>query len=356
MSESSLVIAAVGATKELRASLSEYEKSVFTRYQELKENINTLQMIFLRLASIDNSIAFETFTTCSESLKEIIGELSFDINVDRDFNEYISSFLDAVHCVVIKPFDPSSILGLCRFFYRYRNRKSFVEAAEALSKYHHYLLSKDTDLVVLNGVQRFMFNKNFDETIELISNIKQRLSTLKNKLQTSAKQKITKGMKVSDVDLRQDYFEFTSRFSEYLNMVFTQMIFSRSNNRDAIQQLFPGIEALEELAPFVMHVEAEALYLGRSVCGIVLASMEGLIKECKKIGGKLLSVSENAFLAVREFLFNIRRKSAAAEAKADQKGSGIELDDMLALYERENKEFSGFVKAQNEIRKLGRKI
>jgi len=125
------------------------------------------------------------------------------------------------------------------------------------------------------------------------------------------------------VDLRGDYHLFLRKYTAHIFVIFSQLIVAKSTNQAAIQSLGQGCDLIEKLFPLVTNIEVAAPYFARSVCGIVFSSMEALMVDCKRMGGKVGQSSDFAFLAVREFLFNVRRKIAEAEREAMFQKTGI---------------------------------
>ena len=165
------------------------------------------------------------------------------------------------------------------------------------------------------------------------------------------KTKIIRDSKKSDIDLRGDYAIFLKNYTRELFIIFSQLIVAKSSNQQAVQSLSTGCDAIEKLLPSIANLEFAAPYLARSVCGIVLASMESLIAECKFRGGKAAQSADLAFSAVREFLFNVRRKIAESERDKMSQKSGTSITDMLAVIERDNRAISEAVEFQRQVRK-----
>ena len=165
------------------------------------------------------------------------------------------------------------------------------------------------------------------------------------------KTKVANDRRQPTVDLRGDYQMFLRKFTDELFIIFSQLVVARCTNQLAIQSLSTGCDAIEKLFPLVMNVEVPAPYLARSVCGIVFSSQETLLSECKAMGGKAAQSAEFAFLAVREFLFNVKRKIAEAERDAMSQKTGIGIWDMYAVIDREKKMMDEHVKFQRSIRK-----
>ena len=163
--------------------------------------------------------------------------------------------------------------------------------------------------------------------------------------------KIVRDLHHSYVDLRRDFRRFLKKFTDNIFIIFGQMVVAKTASEDVIRPLSSGVDAIEKLRPFIMNLEIPAPYMGRAVCGIVFASMEALIAHCKEQGGKSQESCNLAFLAVREFLLNIRRKTAESEQEHIMQKTGIGINDMYAIIERDRKLMAEQKDFQGSIRK-----
>ena len=344
---------AVKAATTLRKSVRDYERECSKKYRSLNLYLWRTMKIFTQF-SIDEqpeTIGHKTFEKCREAIKVLIEETAFDMKRDRTFLPFITGLTDCFNKVCQDPHDAESVGELITFLMDHQTRRSFHEAARSLNEYHHLILCNDSDKAARQLVSEGIIEYEFKATAIMISQIKSRLINLQEKITKAMKTKDTIDIRRSHVDLREDYELFIKKFIENVFIVFTQMIAAKSRNRGAIKSLASGVEAIEKLFPLVMNIEYPAPYLSRSVCGIVLYSMDALLNESKVYGGKALQCATDAQLAVREFLFNVRRKIASIEREQAMVKPGIGIPDMQVVVDRENRAITAASEFQRSIRK-----
>lgn len=233
----------------------------------------------------------------------------------------------------------------------HQTRAGFYKAAKALSEFNHYVLCVDSNRAAEALVNQSLEEMNFRKMSLMVASLRTRFNTLLNKTDLAMKTKVAHDNKHSDIDLRGDFQMFLKKFTDHLFIIFSQLVVNKSQNQEAIQSLSTGCDAIEKLLPEIMNIEIAAPYLARSVCGIVFSSLEGLLAECKVYGGQAALSGESAFLAVREFLFNVRRKIADSEREKSSDKTGIGIKDMLAVIDRDNKMINEAVQFQQSLRK-----
>lgn len=345
---------AVGAATNLRKNVREFERECSKKYRALNTQLWRVMNIF-RQYSIDEdpgTVGHKTFERCRESFKILIEEAAFDMKRDRAFLPFIETFTEKVMAVVEAPHRARSLGNLSVFLLSQQTRPGFFEAARALTDFTHFVLCEDSNRAARKLVDDSTSEYEFRTTTMMISQLRNRLTNVKTKVELGMRIKTVIDIRKSHVDLRPDFQTFITKFNENIFYVFTQMVAMKIRNIAAIQQLATGVEAIEKDLPLVMNIEYSAPYFSRSVCGIVLYSMDQIINCAKEMGsGKTLQCTNDAQLAVREFLFMIRRKVAEADEESNLARRGIGIPDMQAVIDRETKAMNAAAEFQRSIRK-----
>jgi hypothetical protein len=296
------------------------------------------------------SVGQTAFGKCREALRTLIEESAYDMKRDRMFVPFIEEFTHKVDKVIAAPYSSDALAGLGSFLILHQTRPGFFKAAMALSEFNHFVIVTDSNRAAAELAATLLVAQQFRTISLMIASLRRRLVTLLHKTELALKTKITiTGRKT--VDLRADFHSFLLKWTEEIFGIFSQLIVARCTNSEAVQSLSSGVDSVEKLFPLIVNVEVPAPYFGRSVCGILFSSMEIMSDECKKLGGKAAHASNMAFLAVREFLFNIRRKVAEAEQEASYLKTGIGIEDMYAVIERDNRLMKEQIEFQRAVRK-----
>ena len=340
---------AIEARRILRKS--EIEASV--KYRTLNLSLWRTIAIFTQFAAneSESSIGHRAFLKCRDAFKTLLEECSYDMRREKQFLPFIEEFTAKINQLIQSPHDSERLAALGSFLLMHQVRPGFNSAAKALSEFNHFVLVQDSNRAAEQLLSDATQTTTFRKASLMISMLRRRFITLLSKVDLALKTKLQYDTKRSDVDLRSDYHNFLVKYTNNLFIIFTQLVVARTTNIEAIQKLSTGCDAIEKLFPSVMNVEAPAPYLGRSVCGIVFFSMESLMDQCKKMGGKTQQCAEEAFLAVREFLFIIRRKIAESEKAKALLKTGIGIADMYAVVDRDNKIIKQQIEFQRSIRR-----
>lgn len=338
---------------EVRKNLRKQEREAAAKYRQLNLSLWRTVDTFNRLAVDEGSgsTGYETLTRCRDAFKTLLEESAYDMKRQKEFLPFIDEFTSKVNGIVENPHRSESLSGLASFLMLHQTRPGFYTASKALTNYNHFVLVSDSNhaaqMLLKNATNMVVFRR----ASLMIITLKRRFQTLLDKVDLAMKTTLKNDTKHSDVDLRADYQTFLINYTDQLFIIFSQLIVAMTTDVDALQQLSTGCDAIERLFPSIMNVETPAPYLGRAVCGIVFSSMDGLIEICNKMGAKTQHICEQAFLAVREFLFIIRRKIADSELSRSITKDGIGIADMLAVLDRDNKMMSQQTDFQRSIRK-----
>lgn len=345
---------AVNSAQNIRQNVREFERECSKKYRTLNTQLWRVMNIFRQYAIDEDpgTVGHKTFEQCREAFRILIEETAFDMKRDRSFLPFIQEFTDKVMAVTESPRRPKTLGALCVFLLSQQTRQGFYEAARALADFTHFVLCEDSNKAARKLVEDSQTEYEFRTTTMMISQLKNRLINVKNKVDLSMKAKTQIDIRKSHVDLRSDFATFITKFNENIFFVFTQMVAMKIRNIAAIQQLATGVEAIEKDLPLVMSIEYSAPYFSRSVCGIVLYSMDQIINTAKEMNsGKTVQCTNDAQLAVREFLFMIRRKVAEADEESNRARRGIGIPDMQAVIDRETKAMNAAADFQRSIRK-----
>ena len=338
---------------EARKALRKQEREITAKYRALNLRLWRIMVVFGQYAAEESpgSVGYSTFNQCRDAIKTLIEESAYDIKRDRLFLPFIEEFTQKIDKVIASPQDSQCLASFGSFLMIHQTRPGFYKAAKAISAFNHYVIVTDSNRAAKELVEQVLITQKFRSVSLMIAGLRRRFTTLLSKVDLAMKTKIVNDRRHSGVDLRGDYQMFLRKYTDELFIIFSQLVVAKSKNQLAIQSLSTGCDAIEKLFPLVMNVEVPAPYLARSVCGIVFSSMETLISECKGMGGKAAQSAEFAFLAVREFLFNVKRKIAEAERDAMSQKTGIGIADMYAVIDRDKKMMDEHVKFQRSIRK-----
>ena len=338
---------------EARKALRKQEREVTAKYRALNLRLWRIMVVFGQYAADESpgSVGYSTFNQCREAIKTLIEESAYDIKRDRLFLPFIDEFTQRIDKVIASPQDPHCLSSFGSFLMIHQTRPGFYKAAKAISAFSHYVIVTDSNRAAKELVEQVLMNQKFRSVSLMIAGLRRRFQTLLSKVDLAMKTKVVNDRRHSGVDLRGDYQMFLRKYTDELFIIFSQLVVAKSKNQLAIQSLSTGCDAIEKLFPLVMNIEVPAPYLARSVCGIVFSSMETLISECKGMGGKAAQSAEFAFLSVREFLFNVKRKIAEAERDAMSQKTGIGIADMYAVIDRDKKMMDEHIKFQRSIRK-----
>ena len=338
---------------EARKMLRKQEREVTAKYRALNLRLWRIMVVFGQYAAEESpgSVGYSTFNQCRDAIKTLIEESAYDIKRDRLFLPFIEDFTHRIDKVLVSPQDPECLASFGSFLMLHQTRPGFYKAAKALSAFNHYVIVTDSNRAAKELVEQVLATQKFRAISLMIASLRRRFQTLLAKVDLAMKTKVVSDRRQSNVDLRGDYQMFLRKFTDELFIIFSQLVVAKCTNHLAIQSLSTGCDAIEKLFPLVMNVEVPAPYLARSVCGIVFSSQETLLSECKAMGGKAAQSAEFAFLAVREFLFNVKRKIAEAERDAMSTKTGIGIWDMYAVIDRDKKMMDEQVKFQRSIRK-----
>lgn len=338
---------------EVRKNLRIQEREAATKYRQLNLSLWRTVNTFNRLAQQEGtgSKGNTTFIKCRDAFKTLLEESAYDMKRQRNFLPFIDEFTAKVRGVVESPHGSENLSALGGFLMLHQTRPGFYTAAKALSEYNHFVLVRDSnheaEKLLKNATNMVVFRR----ASLMIATLKRRFQTLLNKVDLAMKTKLKSDIKHSDVDLRADYQSFLIKYTDQLFIIFSQLIVAMTTDVDTLQQLSTGCDAIERLFPSVMNVETPAPYLGRAVCSIVFSSMESLLTICNEMGAKTKQSGEMAFLAVREFLFIIRRKIADSEFAKSSMKDGIGIADMYAVLDRDTKMMNQQTEFQRSIRK-----
>lgn len=360
MEISDVIMNAKAATKTCGKSAIEVREILRNKERETAKKYRTLNLALWRTVNLFNQIAIEeesesvgnkAFISCRDSFKTLLEESAYDMKRQRKFLPFIDEFTNKVNKVIESPRDSQSLAELGGFLMLYQTRPGFYIASKALAEFNHFVLVTDSNHAaqkLLNDAMKMMI---FRKASLMIATLKRRFQTLLAKVDLAMKTKLQTDQKRSDIDLRADYQTFLIKYTDQLFIIFSQLVVANTTNVEALQKLSTGCDAIERLFPSIMNVEIPAPYLGRSVCGIVFSSMESLHTQCREMGGKVQQSGDEAFLAVREFLFIIRRKIADAEKDKSALKTGIGIADMYAVIDRDNKMINAQAEFQRSIRK-----
>lgn len=341
------------ATSSLRQSVRDYERECAKKYRALNVRLWRVMNMFTHFAHDEqpSTVGHRTFQKCREVFKILIEEAAYDMKRDRSFLPFITEFTEKIDAVVEAPRRSEALSSLGAFLLMHQTRKGFAEAARALSDFNHFVLCEDSDRAARELAAQSTKETEFRSNTLMITQIRSRFVTIINKTELAMKAKFAIDIRRSHVDLRQDFASFITKYTDHLFIVFSQLIVAQSRNQVAIQALATGCEAIEKLFPLIMNVEFPAPYLARSVCGIALYSMDGIVTETKALGGKAAESAQEACQDVREFLFNVRRKIADSERELAQTKTGIGIADMQAVIDRETRSINSAMEFQRSIRK-----
>jgi hypothetical protein len=344
-----------GAAADFRDALRKQEREVVAQYRALSLRLWRILFLFSNFISEESpgSVGFTAFGQCRDAFKILIEEAAYDMRRGRADAPFIDEFTRLVDGVIAAPHDSTALAELGKFFVRHQTRPGFFRAARALSEFNHFVIVLDSNRAAQDLQERLLLGQKFRTTSLMIAALKRRLQTLLGKTELALKTKTTGARREGRlvVDLRRDFHSFLAKWSEELFAIFNQLIVARCTNHAAVQALSVGVDAVEKLFPVVINVEPPAPYLGRSVCGIAFSSMELLTEESTRLNGKAAQSASLAFLAVREFLFNIRRKTAEVEQESSIWKTGIGIVDMYAVIERDNKAMKKQVEFQRAVRR-----
>jgi hypothetical protein len=342
----------VRSAEQLEKALKSHELEVTAKYRALNLRLWRIVVLFDQFAAdcSPGSIGYTTFREWRKALAILIEEAAYDMKRDFQFMPFIDEFTQKIDAIVMNPLDSRGLAGFGEFLMLHQSRPGFYRAAQALSSFNHFVIVSDSNRAVDDLARELAELREFRSVSLMIANLKSRFIALLRKLELAMKSTID--VRRNGVDLRSDFTTFLRKFTSEMFIIFTRLIVVRCRNRDAIQDLSHGCEAIEVLFPVIMNVEAPAPYLGRSVCGLVFSSLDAITVEAHRIGGSAADSSDKAFLTVREFLFNIRRKVAESESETLYMKTGIGIADMLAVIERDKKVMSEQVEFQRSIRKL----
>jgi hypothetical protein len=340
---------------EVREALRRQELEVVARYRALNLRLWRIMLVFSQFINDESagSVGHAAFGQCREAFKTLLEESAYDMRRDREFLPFIEEFTGLVDGVIASPYDSKALAGLGKFLVLHQTRPGFFKASRALSEFNHFVIVLDSNRAAHELQERLNLAHKFRITSLMIANLKRRLQTLLGKTELALKTKTASARREGRqiVDLRRDFHSFLTKWIGEIFAIFSQLIVSRCTNQAAIQSLSIGVDAVEKLFPIVVNVEPPTPYLARSVCGITFSSMDLLTEESKKLGGKAAQSAGLAFLAVREFLFNIRRKTAEVEQEDSLWKTGIGIADMCAVIERDNRVIKRQVEFQRSIKK-----
>jgi hypothetical protein len=338
---------------ELRRALGADEKDLATRYRALNTRLWRLNIVFAQFATdeVPGSVGHTAFSMCSEAFKILIEECAYDMRRNRKFGPFIDEFTEKVDRVISTPHDSAVLAGLGAFLLAHQTRPGFFKAAKALSAFNHFVIVADSNHAAEDLIADLNKGQEFRSVSFVIAQLRRRFVGLRAKVDLAMKGKGTVESRPDQVDLRGDYHAFLIKYTEELFAIFSQLIVARSTNQVALHGISTGCDAIEKLFPLVMNVETPAPFLARSVCGILFSSLEAMTKECKEISAKAAQSANIAMLAVREFLFNVRRKISEAEQQMEYQMTGIGIWDMLAVLDRDQK----VMKEQHDFQRSLRK-
>jgi hypothetical protein len=343
------------AVVEMKDALRRKEQAVNAQYRSLNLRLWRVLLVFGQFINEESpgSVGCAAFGQCRDAFKTLIEESVYDMRRDRVFLPFMEEFMSLVDAVIASPHNSSALAGLGKFLVLHQTRPGFFKAARALSEFNHFVIVLDSNRAAQELQETLLFGQKFRTTSLMIANLRRRLHTLLDKTELALKTKTISARREGRlvVDLRRDFHSFLGKWCDEIFSIFNQLILARCTNHAAVQSLSVGVDAIEKLFPVVINVELPAPYLGRSVCGIAFSSLELLTEESNRLGGKAAQSSAVAFLAVREFLFNIRRKTAEVELELSSWDTGIGIADMYWVIERDNKAIKKQVEFQRGIRK-----
>lgn len=337
----------------IRKALRKAERESAMKYRKLNLHLWRIMVVFsqFRADESSGSAGHEAFTQCRDAFKVLIEEAAYDMKRDQKFLPFIEEFISNIDSVISDPHDSQSLAKLGGFLLVNQTRPGFYKAAKALASFNHYVLVSDSNKAARELTNESVSEQQFLNTAILIASLRRRLVAILKKVESGMNTKIVRDLRHSDVDLRGDFQTFLKKYTSNIFDIFAQMVLTKTANEEVIRPLSGGIDAIEKLCPFIMSVEIPGPLLGRAVCGIIFSSLELLISFCKQKGGKSEESCNEAFLSVREFLFNIRRKESESEEMHIDSKDGIGIADMYAVIERDKKIINEQADFQGSIRK-----
>jgi len=200
---------------DFRKSLRNTEKEAASKYHALNTRLWRIIVVFNQFAEEESpgSIGYQCFMQCKEAFKVLIEEAAYDMKRNRDFLSFIDEFSSRIEKLVSNPRDPSYISGLSSFLMDYQTKPGFYKAAKALSSFNHFVLVADSNKAASELVNQTIEEKRFLECSLNILSLKKRLLTLENKAENSLNQRMYNDLHHSDIDLREDFYQFIKKFN-----------------------------------------------------------------------------------------------------------------------------------------------
>lgn len=320
---------------KMRKSVRDVERKSSRLYQILSAKLWRVMNIFLQFSrdELPGSEGQATFNKCRGCFKLLIEEAAIDMKRDRDYHDtFIRDFISKLNLVIRSPRSPKALAELGEFLKDNQMKAGFYDTAESIFQFNEFLLKQETNKAGQRMIDEVKSEVESRKRFLLIASIKSRIDEILLAASVEIRANQTPGE--TCVDLRQDFFYFMIKFRDNISAIFTHVFYSRSKDTEAIISLLTAVEALEKLLVLINITDISAPYFARSVCAIVLYSMEGIVAIARRLGGKANQYATGVTLAVREFLFHIRRKIAESEKEALLK-NGIGIDDMMAVIMRE---------------------
>jgi hypothetical protein len=345
-SAASAIATAVAVKQQLRAR----QARAVAEAKRIDSNLSRLVAVFEGFAAEEGSGSrgFAAWKACASAFRTLGDEAVYELHRDPQFGSFLELFQGQVRLVVADPRNAEALVAFYVFLVQNETRPGFWRAAAALRDFIDWVIVDNSNRAAERLLATLTQLHNFKSLALTIATLKRRFAALKERVDHGVKSTVA-GLGPRSVDLRVDFQRLLAKFTDDVFLVFSRMIVAQSTNALAIYPIEKGCDALERLCPLILAVEVAGPYLSRAACGILFAAVGGpFLAECKALRAE--EGAERAFLAVREFMFMVRRKTAQADAAAMADKTGVGIQDMLAVLRREKRIVAQQAEYQRTIR------